>query len=544
MEATVANTDGSREEIKLHALAFVRSCNRKHRRALHDHLADKSDVRPHYPRESDVTQPIPRLLATYTTWVSSSNVETTLLFERSLEQSLVQIAHSVLHGNLLVSALVEDLVASVPFPVIIAWKLHELCALDFNHVLCRAICPGTPFRKRTHPSSSRDIDVSSTGVVRLAAALDTVPPASMRDYSAILGHILATYVDTSCSQHPRQVSPPVLRIAVHALVRHLCDVQRAGSSYLPLLQHISPALASHPAMQTLLKTQLLAHVLKRHAATYPDFVLHYIQLARRKLNALAASSSSPLHKDNNNHDLEDHINTFHDTGKVPAPIRTRLLLQDATWHGKLKPALLAARDVGSHVLSLGWMQLVHTLVREGAIRHSEYAPFVAAMHGIVQVRAASRGAECPVDQLATELVDSMAGTCGAGAVVAPGQPTDATIVVPRGVVQFLQWIQARHVYGGSGEEDVAGSLDHLPSPEDYFAIWLGYELHQPKHRNEAVVSTSLYRLDCMSTMFMQMHKTSSLQLSSAITTVCSLGKELLRHQGTECFESTCDTVLR
>ncbi|RHY61991.1 hypothetical protein DYB34_007023 [Aphanomyces astaci] len=411
MEATVANTDGSREEIKLHALAFVRSCNRKHRRALHDHLADKSDVRPHYPRESDVTQPIPRLLATYTTWVSSSNVETTLLFERSLEQSLVQIAHSVLHGNLLVSALVEDLVASVPFPVIIAWKLHELCALDFNHVLCRAICPGTPFRKRTHPSSSRDIDVSSTGVVRLAAALDTVPPASMRDYSAILGHILATYVDTSCSQHPRQVSPPVLRIAVHALVRHLCDVQRAGSSYLPLLQHISPALASHPAMQTLLKTQLLAHVLKRHAATYPDFVLHYIQLARRKLNALAASSSSPLHKDNNNHDLEDYINTFHDTGKVPAPIRTRLLLQDATWHGKLKPALLAARDVGSHVLSLGWMQLVHTLVREGAIRHSEYAPFVAAMHGIVQVRAASRGAECPVDQLATELVDSMAGTC-------------------------------------------------------------------------------------------------------------------------------------
>ncbi|RHY53114.1 hypothetical protein DYB30_004175 [Aphanomyces astaci] len=283
--------------------------------------------------------------------------------------------------------------------------------VDDVHQFALAICPGTPFRKRTHPSSSRDIDVSSTGVVRLAAALDTVPPASMRDYSAILGHILATYVDTSCSQHPRQVSPPVLRIAVHALVRHLCDVQRAGSSYLPLLQHISPALASHPAMQTLLKTQLLAHVLKRHAATYPDFVLHYIQLARRKLNALAASSSSPLHKDNNNHDLEDYINTFLDTGKVPAPIRTRLLLQDATWHGKLKPALLAARDVGSHVLSLGWMQLVHTLAREGAIRHSEYAPFVAAMHGIVQVRAASRGAECPVDQLATELVDSMAGTC-------------------------------------------------------------------------------------------------------------------------------------
>ncbi|RHY29249.1 hypothetical protein DYB32_005298 [Aphanomyces invadans] len=143
---------------------------------------------------------------------------------------------------------------------------------------------------------------------------------------------------------------------------------------------------------------VLFKVLKQHSSMYPDFVLHYIQLARRKLTALATAGDntvampsvflqnpptvdSPL-------DVLEYITHFLDTGKVSGKLRQRILLQDSTWHAKLKPGLLAARDLHSHVLSLGWMQLVHTLARDGAVGPSEYAPFVAKMHTILQSRAA------------------------------------------------------------------------------------------------------------------------------------------------------------
>ncbi|ETV92235.1 hypothetical protein H310_13467 [Aphanomyces invadans] len=582
--------------IKRDALEFVRRCNRKHRRALRDEIAQTSSNCSRQIQTVDDGSSIGNLVAVYTTWVSSSDEHASILHERLFHRRLVLTSNAVLHGGVSVAGLMDDIVAARPVPVIVAWKLHVQCALDFNQVLCRLVCPGV--RKRAHPSLSRHIDVSTRGVQDIVLALASTPPAAKNEYSAILRHFLASYVDSidtsSRMYHDRTPSSTriVLRVAIDAVLRYLCDVARIAdgaskhfvaevSIYLDFLKQVSPDLAAHGAIQTLLKAQLLAHVqlapsgraasllhqdfaialrrglteasfaavvqdyfwtrpwhlhrfwtlvfdafhgddliphalgaahslashgvrtlnaahvnasvclaahvtslpifhswfelhfgsdkpsadalmgplvgangaadgaeaprsgkqcphpastcrlvsskrtiqfvvtcfverlphetsrvhldvlfkvLKQHSSMYPDFVLHYIQLARRKLTALATAGDntvampsvflqnpptvdSPL-------DVLEYITHFLDTGKVSGKLRQRILLQDSTWHAKLKPGLLAARDLHSHVLSLGWMQLVHTLARDGAVGPSEYAPFVAKMHTILQSRAA------------------------------------------------------------------------------------------------------------------------------------------------------------
>ncbi|EQC37136.1 hypothetical protein SDRG_05363 [Saprolegnia diclina VS20] len=102
------------------------------------------------------------------------------------------------------------------------------------------------------------------------------------------------------------------------------------------------------------------------------------------------------------------------------------------------------------------------------------------------------------------------------------------------VVQFLYWVSLRHHYHGlDGPSWLPTSIRRLeerlfeqraPVLESaaFFPVWLEFELH-------VGLASPAYRIDCLAMHFMSIKDRVD---AAAISTVCSMGKELLRHQDT------------
>ncbi|KAH9056189.1 hypothetical protein Ae201684P_021926 [Aphanomyces euteiches] len=500
-----------RNDLKQEAIQFVRRCNHTLRREYATSASSYGCTTPM------TVSPGSHLIEGYARWIASTEAEEASRREQVVDLYLRHAVEDILQGRLSCDALIDDLLSASknqPPPLVVVWKLHAKSVLCFDKFLCDALCPSARYRKRLRPPRHYQYDVAESNIRRFVDALDSIPHQARETTSAILRHILSTYVETTeCPQ----THPPVVRVVMEALVKG-CFNEASPSTYL-LLVDACHHLKQHSTIQTLVKVQLLRHleqpmawassldvgraflnalhvdsfiaitfghihgapttrcshlcsmaltitcvcsieectdwfqdhfgaqpstatssmcgvssstkctsflapskrnlqymlailtervaveasmdfvdvvlkVIKTHQE-HPDIVLPFVQSARRRLNdlksSLRAKSSTtttaiPTVTSAIEEEIRAAIQTFLESGKVSLNLRQRILLQDATWKTQLKPGLLRPRDMNDHVYLLGWMQLVHTLAREGIIAPSEYAPFLQSMHNLVQTR--------------------------------------------------------------------------------------------------------------------------------------------------------------
>ncbi|KDO31614.1 hypothetical protein SPRG_03534 [Saprolegnia parasitica CBS 223.65] len=112
------------------------------------------------------------------------------------------------------------------------------------------------------------------------------------------------------------------------------------------------------------------------------------------------------------------------------------------------------------------------------------------------------------------------------------------------LVQFLYWVSLRHHYHGLDgpswlptsirrlEERLFEQRAHVLESTAFFPVWLEFELHVGH-------AASAYRIECLAMHFMSVKDRVD---AAAISTVCSMGKELLRHQDT-CHANDASTPL-
>ncbi|OQR93228.1 hypothetical protein ACHHYP_02775 [Achlya hypogyna] len=118
--------------------------------------------------------------------------------------------------------------------------------------------------------------------------------------------------------------------------------------------------------------------------------------------------------------------------------------------------------------------------------------------------------------------------------------------VPVAAVQFLYWVSLRHHYHGlesaewlqtsvRGLEETLfeARQDAVLEATTFFPVWLRWELHSGLPHDAS-------RIECLAMHFLRIKEHVDV---AAITTVCALGKELLRHQETCTEPATADAIV-